>query len=144
MYVTKKSKCTNCYIGAKCVVPDTTHFAPMYRLVHFDLCIRMNTIYRRMNATRGDANLHPGVTLLSDANCAHEHGLSQLIIQPIVCCTCPHFVWCINLITRILKRKKHTHKQFGQSLYKLLLKGTYCFGARRLIHIYSVCSGIIT
>ena len=72
----------------------------------------MNTIYWRMNATRGDANLHPGVNLLSGANlhpganCAHEHGFSQLIIQQIVCCTCPHFVWCINLITRILK--KHT------------------------------------
>ena len=93
----------------------------------------MKTIYWRMNATRGDANLHSGVNLLSGANlhpganCAHEHGFSQLIIQPIVCCTCPHFVWCINLITRILKEKKH--KQFGQSLYKLLLKGTYCFGA---------------
>ena len=52
--------------------------------------------------------------------------LSQLIIQPIVCCTCQYFVWYINLITRILKKNK---KQFGQSLYKLLLKGTYCFGA---------------
>ena len=46
----------------------------------------MNTIYWRMNATRGDANLHPGVNLLSGAylhpgaNCAHEHGFSQLII----------------------------------------------------------------
>ena len=28
----------------------------------------MNTIYWRMNATRGDANLHPGVNLLSGAN----------------------------------------------------------------------------
>ena len=71
----------------------------------------MNTIYWRMNPTRGDANLHPGVNLLSGANlhpganCAHEHGFSQLIIQPIVCCTCPHFFWCINLITRILKKK---------------------------------------
>ena len=53
----------------------------------------MNKIYWRMNATRGDANLHPGVNLFSGANflpganCAHEHGFSQLIIQPIVCCT---------------------------------------------------------
>ena len=43
----------------------------------------MNTIYWRMNATQGGANLHPGVNLLpganlhSGANCAHEHGLRQ-------------------------------------------------------------------
>ena len=41
----------------------------------------MNTIYWRMNATQGGANLHPGVNLLPGANlhpganCAHEHGL---------------------------------------------------------------------
>ena len=41
----------------------------------------MDTIYWRMNATQGGANLHPGVNLLPganlhpDANCAHEHGL---------------------------------------------------------------------
>ena len=40
----------------------------------------MNTIYWRMNATQGGANLHPGVNLLPGANlhpganCAHEHG----------------------------------------------------------------------
>ena len=45
----------------------------------------MNTIYWRMNATQGGANLHPGVNLLPGANlhpganCAHEHGLR---IQP--------------------------------------------------------------
>ena len=38
------------------------------------------------------ADLHPG------ANCAHEHGFSQLLIQPIVWCTCPHFVWCMYRI----------------------------------------------
>ena len=37
--------------------------------------------------------------------------LSQLIIQPIVSCTCPYFVWYINLITRILKKKKKTKKK---------------------------------
>ena len=42
----------------------------------------MNTIYWHMNATKGSANLHPGVNLLPDANlhpganCAHEHGFS--------------------------------------------------------------------
>ena len=41
----------------------------------------MDTIYWRLNATQGGANLHPGVNLLpganlhSGANCAHEHGL---------------------------------------------------------------------
>ena len=82
-------------------------------------------------------------------NTAYLTALSQLIIQPIICCTCPYFLWCINLITRILKKKKKTHtqkrtqkkttkkkqqqqqqsKQFGQSSYKLLLRGTHCFGA---------------
>ena len=43
----------------------------------------MNTIYWRMNATQGGANLHPGVNLLPGANlhpganCAHEHGLGS-------------------------------------------------------------------
>ena len=42
----------------------------------------MNTIYWHMNATKGGANLHPGVNLLPGANlhpganCAHEHGFS--------------------------------------------------------------------
>ena len=113
----------HCYIGAKCVVP-------IQRISHQCNNWQLLKIKNRMNATRGDANLHPGVNLLSGpnlhpvANCAHEHGFSQLIIQSIVCCTCPHFVWCVNLITRILKEKTKTHKQFGQSLYKLLLKGT--------------------
>ena len=71
----------------------------------------------------------PGCKFAPGANCAHEHGFSQLIIHPIVCCTCPYFVWCINLLTRIKKKKKKKKKKFGQSLYKLLLKGTYCFGA---------------
>ena len=45
----------------------------------------MNTIYWRMNATQGGANLHPGVNLLPGANlhpganCAHEHGLSLFL-----------------------------------------------------------------
>ena len=44
----------------------------------------MNTIYWRMNATQGGANLHPGVNLLPGANlhpganCAHEHGLRHV------------------------------------------------------------------
>ena len=44
----------------------------------------MNTIYWRMNATQGGANLHPGVNLLPGANlhpganCAHEHGFRRL------------------------------------------------------------------
>ena len=33
----------------------------------------MDTIYWRMNATQGGANLHTGVNLLPGANCAHEH-----------------------------------------------------------------------
>ena len=43
----------------------------------------MDTIYWRMNATQGGANLHPGVNLLTGANlhpganCAHEHGLKK-------------------------------------------------------------------
>ena len=51
----------------------------------------MNTIYWRMNATQGGANLHPGVNLLPGANlhpganCAHEHGLSS-VFRPHFCC----------------------------------------------------------
>ena len=40
----------------------------------------MDTIYWHMNATKGGANLRPGVNWLPGANllganCAHEHGL---------------------------------------------------------------------
>ena len=52
----------------------------------------MNTIYWRMNATQGGANLHPGVNLLPGANlhpganCAHEHGLSCMVVICIDIC----------------------------------------------------------
>ena len=47
----------------------------------------MNTIYWRMNATQGGANLHPGVNLLPGANlhpganCAHEHGFRHFSLH---------------------------------------------------------------
>ena len=48
----------------------------------------MDTIYWHMNTTQGGANLHPGVNLYPGANlhpgakCAHEHGLSRLVLHP--------------------------------------------------------------
>ena len=58
-------------------------------------------------------------------NAPFRTALSQLIIQPTVCCTCPYFVWYINPYNKDFEEKK----KIGQSLYKLLLKGAYCFGA---------------
>ena len=91
----------------------------------------MNTIYWRMNATQGGANLLPGVNVLPGAilhpgaNCAHEHGFKE----------------CMPLTHKVLSSYRCAHILYQRVLSQPVLKWfnntgcsmTFCFSFDVLI-----------